>query len=355
MKSARAFFVVSVGVALAAACGGSSNDSGGIGPDAGGSSSSSGGGGGSSSSSSSSSGGGGSQDGAPINPVSQGEVPCGAGAFCTSPDFTCCAVAAVPGMGGMMGTPATNTCVASPSQCPAAATVTACSSALSCTGGEVCCNTPRVAARGGMAAVPAITTCAAAPCPMGATQICVANSECKGGQTCAAVGGRMICQTPACTATSCGAGTVCCTGAMGAIASCQATCPMGTAQICAVTADCPTPQVCGGAGAAMTCRNPPAPPCTAASGAMPCAAGMICCSNAGGGTCQMGAACGGGAVPLCATSADCTAPMVCRTANGMAGGALGCRAAMAPPPEGGVADTGAADVTVVGDAADGGG
>ena len=69
-------------------------------------------------------------------------------------------------------------------------------------------------------------------------------------------GGVMICQTPRCTAASCGSGQLCCTYKGPFQATCQmgTTCPRGSYQLCSSSADCsPQNDTCvavdsGGAG-----------------------------------------------------------------------------------------------------------
>src|SRR6187399_869241 len=75
----------------------------------------------------------------PVDPAASGLVPCGpAGRFCEEPNLTCC----TPGGGAGQGANAA-TCQASPAACPTGTvTVTSCSSAASCAGGQVCCRAP---------------------------------------------------------------------------------------------------------------------------------------------------------------------------------------------------------------------
>jgi hypothetical protein len=168
MNKARIFFVVSLGVVVAAACGGSSAG----GNTAGGGDSGSSG----SSAGSSGAGGGSNPDGASGMPWYA--VPCMAG---------------------------------------------------TCGSGEVCC---AAGGPFGDAGGRETTTCQTGSCPMGSIQVCSSAADCPAPLTCMAMGPALgFCQTPPCTGGSCGSGQVCCTGAnlFGAFPTCQmgTSCPRG--------------------------------------------------------------------------------------------------------------------------------
>jgi hypothetical protein len=197
MKSTRLLFVISVGVALVAACSGVDLPDAGLGGQAdsaagssgggsGGSSSSSGGGGSSGSTSSSSSGGSssGAGDGGPAPPA---PVACGGGT-CASGQ-TCCGVPARPDAGrdgGREAGPAGSNygCVATQTSCPAGATsVTACTSGQNCKSGDVCCRL----VSGAVTSQTCEITCVA-----GEAQLCATDGECLSGRVCSATGACVV-------------------------------------------------------------------------------------------------------------------------------------------------------------------
>jgi hypothetical protein len=178
MKSMRVLFAVSLGVALAAACGGTTESGSNGSGDDGGASSSSGGSGSSSGSTSSSSSSGSSSGGPAVDGGSVGPVACGM-TTCTAPQVCC--VTRGPSGGS-------ETCVA-PGSCMGIALT--CSSAQSCPSGDVCCGT--VSGGGGTYT---INTSCEASCPMGQGnfQLCASTAECPTGRVCrAGPGGFKIC------------------------------------------------------------------------------------------------------------------------------------------------------------------
>ncbi len=338
MRLARIFLAVSVGVALAAACGGSSTTTPGRGStgDAGGSSNTEAGNG-SSSGSGATTGSGGAgglvTEGGAIVPAG---VPCGMlyGETAYCPTTQICCITFVRPDAGRGPVTESDVCVADLGSCQAGATVTACTGSSQC-GGKICCAEPGDGGAQGPGAAIANTLCEDA-CSANGVQICESSTDCATGQTCEDRGGARVCVTPPCTGpASCAAGQVCCTGMAGGRGmapggnTCAATCPMGSVEVCGATADCPSGQTCNmGAGGEMTCGTPP---CTAGS----CGAGMVCCTAAGGGAaCQATDAgtCTAGRV-VCATAADCPTPGdVCAAAGGGAGAMiLSCRPAPLMP------------------------
>lgn len=273
----------------------------------------------------------------PINLVASGAVQCGGGdSYCVAPNLTCCA--------GPMNT---FTCAAAAAQCPDGTTASAeCSSAASCASGQVCCR----AGGGGGGGNPATTSCAAS-CADGTQQVCLDDAECGADNVC----NNGVCAPPACTATSCGAGELCCRGqggGGGAAPACVAPgadglCPDNRRQVCDADAQCPTGDTCaplfggrgggGGAGAALVCTPPP---CTPTS----CEAGQVCCVGGGVGTPTCSAAtdtgeCPGNSRLVCTSNDECapTAGTQCLPNPGGGGNPqLSCR--VPPPP---AADAGA--------------
>jgi hypothetical protein len=270
----------------------------------------------------------------PINLVASGAVACGGGGdFCVAPNLTCCS--------GAMNA---FSCAADAAQCPEGTVSTAaCSSSVSCGAAQVCC---RVGGGGGFGGGngPVTTTCEAS-CADGAAQLCLNDAECGAGNLCT----NGVCAPEPCTATSCGAGELCCRGnggGGGAAPACVAPdagglCPDGRRQVCEDAAQCPADNTCDplfggggggmGAGGALVCTPPP---CTPTS----CAEGSVCC--VGGGinnpTCLAASdtgECTGNSRLLCITDAECapTAGSQCLpNPNGGGGGVLSCR--QPPPP-----------------------
>ena len=333
MKPTCIFFALSVGLALAVACGGStSNPSGGGSPDSG---SGSGGGLGSSGGSS----GGVGQDAG---------VSRDGGAVCQCPASQACCVARALGM-------TTSSCAANQSSCPTGTITVACTTSQSCGGGQQCCYTPFGGGfgRGGNAGATRVTQCMNA-CAAGTSPVCATDADCTGGATCQPVANGVygftgICrQPPSCrgTADCTTAGQIRCLGTGASPNTCQAACPVGSDQVCGVPTDCAAGQLCcsstaNGGGGSSTCQPGTCPTGTsticATSG--DCSMGLVCCQG-GGQTCQVQSACGmPGNREICATSADCPPDFpVCR--------GMTCRSA----PDGGTtSDSGAP-----GDAATGG-
>lgn len=273
----------------------------------------------------------------PVNLIESGAVACGGGGdFCVLPNLTCCTV----GGGGM----ATFSCAPDASQCPDGTTSTAsCSSSASCESGQVCC---RTGGGGGPAGGNATTSCEAS-CADGDAQICIDDAECGAGGSC----NNGVCGAPACTATNCGAGELCCLGiggGQGAVPACaapvDALCPAGGRQVCDQDTDCPAGNTCaplfgGGGGGGVTVCTPP--PCTPTS----CDVGQVCCVGGGlGGNPTCSAASATGACPgnsrlVCITDAECApTPGTQCLLNPNGGGTLSCRVPPQPPV---VADAGA--------------
>lgn len=273
----------------------------------------------------------------PVNLVQSGAVACGGGGdFCVQPALTCCIA------GGGMN--ATFSCAPDPTECPADTVSTAsCSSQVSCGDSEVCCRVGN-GGGGGPGGNPTTTSCAAT-CPDGADQLCLDDAECGDGNVC----DDGVCEPPACTATSCGDGELCCRGLGGggaAAPACAAPggdglCPANRRQVCDDAAQCPTDNTCsplfGGGGGGFTVCTPP--PCTPTS----CADGQVCCVGGGlGGNPTCGApaatgACNGNSRLVCITNAECApSPGTECLPPPNGAGALSCRV---PPPV--VADAGA--------------
>ncbi|HTV25857.1 MAG TPA: hypothetical protein VMG12_44475 [Polyangiaceae bacterium] len=270
---------------------------------------------------------------APINLLASGAVECGPGdSYCVAPNLTCCA--------GPMNA---FSCAADAAQCPDGTTSsTACSSAASCAAGQVCCRTGGGGGPGGNAPT---TTCEAS-CGDGTQQVCLDDGECGADNVCT----NGTCAPAPCTATSCGAGELCCRGqgggGQGAAPACVAAaadglCPDNRRQVCTDDAQCPAGNTCaplfggggggggGGMGGALVC-TPPA--CTPDS----CEAGQVCCVGGGIGTPTCSAASDTGACPgnsrlVCTTDAECApSPGTECLPNPFGGGAqLSCRV---PPP-----------------------
>ena len=272
----------------------------------------------------------------PINLIASGAVTCGGGGnFCVAPNLTCCS--------GPMGA---FSCAAAAADCPdGTLTTTACSSAASCGAGEICC---RTGGGGGGPGGNAATTSCEASCADGSVQVCLDDAECGADNIC----NNGTCAPAPCTATSCGAGELCCRGngggGGGAAPACVAAgadglCPNNGRQVCDDAAQCPAENTCaplfgggfgnggGAGGGALVCTPPP---CTPTS----CEAGQVCC--VGGGvnapTCSAASdtgACPGNSRLVCSTDAECapTAGTQCLpNPNGGGGGVLSCR--VPPPP-----------------------
>jgi hypothetical protein len=342
MKRSSCFVLVSLGVALVAACGGGTssnpapdggNDGAGSGSSSGGSGSSSGGSGSSSSSGSGSSGG---ADGGSILPPGStpgtGMVPCGA-TPCTAPQV-CCA-----GGGGGAALTCSTLAVCTNT---AGNDVYTCTSKANCTAPAMCCVT--FGARG----APDVAACQAS-CSGGAAQVCQMDAECPTGQVCRGGGGTAAgittCQPPLIPpgATQ-GSGIIACGGA--SCAAPQVCCSMGGAN----GLSCSALSACDNNGNdSYTC-----------TGQANCTAPAVCCVTFGTGgandvaVCQ--SSCGaGGTAQICLTNAECSGGLVCRGGGGVPAGLLSCRMPLAdagtpmdgapavdsaPPPDTGASDTG---------------
>jgi hypothetical protein len=340
---------------------------------------------------------------APTSPVTSGSVPCGAtGTFCQKPTPTCCTVPGAQGGMGMGAAANTFSCAADAMSCPVGTTtVTSCSSAASCGGGEVCCRTPNPAPAGAMGNRNNGTTAACATsCAMGDTQLCLGDEECGKGNICnIGNNGTGTCGPAPCTASSCPSGEICCTGGGGngrgggGIAACVAPtaglCPAGRQQICATAADCTggSGETCvapggngggnagganAGAGNAAGVLVCVAPACTPGSCSV---AGQLCCTGGGNPACAASVAptapatsplCPNNSRLFCAVDADCASVPGTACLPGGNGGQLSCRVPPCTPtscaagqlccaPQGGGGGGVAACVTPVAPAADAGG
>jgi hypothetical protein len=279
----------------------------------------------------------------PVNLADSGAVACGGGGdFCVAPNLTCCS--------GPMNA---FSCAADAAQCPDGTVSTAaCSSSASCADAQVCC---RVGGGGGGGFGggnnPTTTTCETS-CADGAAQLCLNDAECGADNFC----NNGVCAPVPCTATSCGAGELCCRGnggGPGAAPACAAPgadglCPDDRRQVCDDATQCPADNTCAplfgggggggmggggggmGAGGGLVCTPPP---CTPTS----CEAGEVCC--VGGGinnpTCSAASdtsECPGNSRLVCITDAECapTAGTECLPNPNGGGGVLSCR--VPPPP-----------------------
>ena len=326
MKNARFFFVLSTGIALAAACGGStSSNNNNTGGDSGLSGSSSSGNSGGTSGSSSGS-------GSDAMATSEGGA---GGCQCAAPEI-CCVTAGRGGFGGGR----TFSCAAA-GACAAGSLAVACTGTQSCGAGEHCCYLPSA----NTPSTTNISECASS-CPAGARQTCTTDANCPTGSTCeqqtGGAYGFMTCHVaPPCMGTTdCAMGQVCCESAVTNTCQTGTACPAGSPQVCGAPSDCATGQVCcsspadgGGSSTCQTGSTCPSGTSLICATSADCGMGLVCCEG-GGQTCQMQSACGmPGNREICATAADCPAAFpVCR--------GMTCRAA----PDGGVPPDGGSPV-----------
>lgn len=280
----------------------------------------------------------------PINLLASGAVACGGGGdFCVAPNLTCCS--------GPMNA---FSCAANAEQCPeGTASRVSCSSSASCEAGQVCCRVGGGGGGGFGGGNNPVTASCEASCEAGAAQVCLGDAECGADNVC----NNGVCAPAPCTATSCGAGELCCRGnggGPGAAPACVAPgadglCPDNRRQVCEDAAQCPADNTCaplfgggggggpggggpggGGPGGALVCTPPP---CTPTS----CDAGEVCCVGGGVITPTCAAAsdtseCPGNSRLVCITDAECapTAGTECLPNPNGGGGVLSCR--VPPPP-----------------------